>query len=158
MPSGSDLGLHAGVYLVRTEVDGRTETLRRTEIIRRTAEKSEVTIEEIQIINPPQSEFLESTGFAGSFTSQLRTPDGEREVRHGATIVATGGVEYRGPEYGYGTDPRIVTQQEFEARLAEGGDLPDSVTMILCIGPAERYCSCNCCATCGCSDQSFTAR
>jgi heterodisulfide reductase subunit A-like polyferredoxin len=94
-----------------------------------------------------QSEFLESTGFAGSFTSLLRTPDGEREVRHGATIVATGGVEYRGPEYGYGTDPRIVTQQEFEAWLAEGGDLPDSVTMILCVGPAERYCSRICCTT-----------
>jgi heterodisulfide reductase subunit A-like polyferredoxin len=92
-----------------------------------------------------QSEFLESTGFAGSFTSRLRGPDGESEVLHGATIVATGGVEYRGPEYGYGTDPRIVTQQEFEAQLVEGRDLPDSVTMILCIGPAERYCSRICC-------------
>jgi len=94
-----------------------------------------------------QSEFLESSGFVGSFTSRLRTPGGEVEVRHGATIVATGGVEYRGPEYGYGTDPRILTQQEFEARLAQGDDLPDSVTMILCVGPAERYCSRICCTT-----------
>ena len=68
-----------------------------------------------------RSEFLESTGFVGNFTSRLRTPGGESEVRHGATIVATGGVEYRGPEYGYGTDPRIVTQQEFEALLAGSG-------------------------------------
>jgi heterodisulfide reductase subunit A-like polyferredoxin len=94
-----------------------------------------------------QSEYLDSTGFAGSFTSRLRTPEGEEEVRHGATIVATGGVEYRGDEYNYGTDPRIVTQQEFEARLAGGDDLPDSVTMILCVGPAERYCSRICCTT-----------
>lgn len=94
-----------------------------------------------------RSEFLESSGFVGNFTSQLRSPDGESEVRHGATIVATGGVEYRGPEYGYGTDPRILTQQEFEARLVEGADLPDSVVMVLCVGPAERYCSRICCTT-----------
>jgi heterodisulfide reductase subunit A-like polyferredoxin len=100
-----------------------------------------------------RSEFLESSGFAGNFTSRLRTLDGEGQdaaeivIRHGATIVATGGVEYRGEEYGYGTDPRIVTQQEFEARLAAGDDLPDAVTMILCVGPAERYCSRICCTT-----------
>jgi heterodisulfide reductase subunit A-like polyferredoxin len=72
-----------------------------------------------------RSEYLSSSGFAGNFTSRLRVPEGgpggETEVRHGATIVATGGVEYRGQEYGYGTDPRIVTQQEFEALLAEAG-------------------------------------
>jgi len=151
-----------------------------------------------------QSEFLDSNGFAGNFTSRLRTlappqpPPSERggrgaalrqpppggtafrqpspggtafrqpppggatlrrpppggggeggviEIRHGATIVATGGVEYRGPEYGYGTDPRILTQQEFEAWLAAGDDLPDSVVMILCVGPAERFCSRICCTT-----------
>ncbi len=119
-----------------------------------------------------RSEFLESSGFAGNFTSRLRGPEGESEVRHGATIVATGGVEYRGPEYGYGTDPRIVTQQEFEAILAEeedaGGKKQDvaaissdwdnpqsparqegieSVVMILCVGPAERYCARICCTT-----------
>jgi len=125
-----------------------------------------------------QSEFLESSGFVGNFTSRLRTlpsPEigggaggggGESEVRHGATIVATGGVEYRGPEYGYGTDPRILTQQEFEALLAgsrkqEAGSKDrggrenlqspisnlQSVVMILCVGPAERYCSRICCTT-----------
>jgi heterodisulfide reductase subunit A-like polyferredoxin len=106
-----------------------------------------------------RSEFLESSGFVGNFTSRLRSPAGEVEVRHGATIVATGGVEYRGPEYGYGTDPRILTQQEFEALLAgskdrEGGENLQSpisnlqsVVMILCVGPAERYCSRVCCTT-----------
>ena len=151
-----------------------------------------------------RSEFLESDGFVGNFTSRLRVPPpasggmgGVIEVRHGATIVATGGVEYRGPEYGYGTDPHIVTQQEFEALLGNWGigelgnwetgklvdwetgeqvekpttnlpiyqstnlptyqstnlpthqstNLPNSVVMILCIGPAERYCSRICCTT-----------
>ncbi len=93
------------------------------------------------------TEVLETGGFVGNFTSRLRGPRGESEVRHGVAIVATGGQEYRGPEYGYGSDPRILTQQEFEERLAEGKDLPESVVMIQCIGPAERYCSRICCTT-----------
>ncbi len=95
-----------------------------------------------------QSEFLESSGFVGSFTSWLRTPDGEIEVRHGATIVATGGAEYRGPDYGYGSDPRIITQQEFESLIPNPqSPIPDSVVMVQCIGPAERYCSRICCTS-----------
>jgi len=93
------------------------------------------------------TELVETGGFLGNFVSRLRGPDGEFEVRHGATIVATGGVEYRGPEYGYGSDPRILTQQEFETLLATGSDLPDSVVMIQCVGPAEKYCARICCTT-----------
>jgi len=93
------------------------------------------------------TELMETGGFVGNFVSRLRGPKGEFEVRHGVTIIATGGVEYRGPEYGYGSHPRILTQQEFEQRLAEGQDLPDSVVMIQCVGPAERYCSRICCTT-----------
>jgi heterodisulfide reductase subunit A-like polyferredoxin len=103
------------------------------------------------------TEYVETDGFVGSFASRLEGPDGVFEIRHGVTIVATGGQEYRGPEYGYGSDPRIVTQQEFEQRLDgdtagadnghPGDDLPDSVVMIQCIGPAERYCSRICCTT-----------
>jgi len=90
-------------------------------------------------------EYQSSSGFVGNFVSRLAGPEGEFELEHGATIVATGGVEYRGAEYGYGTDPRILTQQEFEARLASGEEPPDSIVMILCVGPAERYCSRICC-------------
>ena len=94
-----------------------------------------------------ETELLESGGFVGSFVSRLRGREGEFEVRHAVTIVATGGVEYRGPEYGYGSDARIVTQQEFEQILGDGENLPDSVVMIQCVGPAERYCSRICCTT-----------
>ncbi|MBS1252620.1 MAG: NADPH-Fe(3+) oxidoreductase subunit beta [Anaerolineales bacterium] len=70
-----------------------------------------------------ETELVKTGGFVGNFTSVLQhnvAGNGRRfEVEHGATIVATGGQEYRGPEYGYGTGPRIVTQQEFEALLAE---------------------------------------
>ena len=132
-----------------------------------------------------ETKLVETSGFVGNFTSLLQpaTGGGGRfEVRHGAVILATGGVEYRGSEYGYGTDPRILTQQEFEALLAgwstgQGGSgptgqpvnrsagqrakgetgeivtpelvdpLPNSVAMILCVGPAEEFCGRICCTT-----------
>jgi heterodisulfide reductase subunit A len=137
-----------------------------------------------------KTEVVETSGFAGNFTSILQAvgdqagrstqdqqnPQRERsEIRHGATILATGGVEYRGNEYGYGSHERILTQQEFEALLSEQeigrtvrqqgnegiietgtsqridllpvNSLPDSVVMIQCVGPAEEYCSRICCTT-----------
>jgi heterodisulfide reductase subunit A-like polyferredoxin len=106
------------------------------------------------------SEVVESTGFVGHFTTRIRNHSGEEmELQHGATIVATGGQEYRGPEYGYGTHPRIITQGEFETLLASRADsqadtgrvphvLDDvnQVVMIQCIGPAEHYCARTCCS------------
>jgi heterodisulfide reductase subunit A-like polyferredoxin len=92
------------------------------------------------------AELSETSGFLGNFSSRLS--DG-CAFRHGVTIVATGGREYRGAEHGYGTDPRILTQQEFEARLAgkNAAPLPDAVVMIQCVGPADRYCGRICCTT-----------
>ena len=95
-----------------------------------------------------ESHVVERSGFMGSFTSTIAHADGSRtQVAHGATILATGAQEYRGPEYGYGTHPAILTQQEFEQRLAAAKDeeLPQSVVMIQCVGPAERFCSRICC-------------
>jgi len=92
------------------------------------------------------TELVATTGFVGNFISRLS--DGA-EIRHGVTIVATGGREYRGNEYGYGQDPRILTQQEFEALLADLSPAcyrPRSVVMIQCVGPAEKYCGRICCA------------
>jgi heterodisulfide reductase subunit A len=122
------------------------------------------------------TELARSRGFVGNFVSTLqpaarktnggngeqaeKTDGGKRadaiEVRHGVTILATGGVEYRGEEYGYGSARNIVTQQELEARLAqhaapsegEGATpLPRSLVMIQCVGPAERYCARICCTS-----------
>ncbi|MDT8304315.1 MAG: FAD-dependent oxidoreductase [Anaerolineae bacterium] len=95
-----------------------------------------------------ESEVVATAGFKGNFSTTVRDRHGGKQViRHGATILATGAQEFRGPVYGYSQDPRIVTQQEFEALLAGDGarPLPQSVVMIQCVGPAERYCSRICC-------------
>ena len=113
-----------------------------------------------------RSEVVKTSGFMGRFTSVLRTPQGEETIRHGVTILATGAQEYRGDEYGYGKHPRVLTGLEFESMLAHaeqpdtplegqaraaweavGGHLPSQVAMILCVGPAEKFCSRICCTT-----------
>jgi heterodisulfide reductase subunit A-like polyferredoxin len=105
------------------------------------------------------AELVETHGFKGNFKSQISQGGEAFEVKHGIIIVATGGIEYKGPEYGYGQDPRVLTQLEFESLLAgdhqnsaletsrEAIKVPDSVVMIQCVGPAERYCSRLCCTT-----------
>lgn len=107
------------------------------------------------------AELLGTQGFMGNFSSTITYGDREEviEICHGATVVCVGGVEYRGDEYAYGTDPRITTQQQFEAALAsfEAGingetdlpaeAMPDHVVMIQCVGPADRYCGRICCTS-----------
>ncbi len=92
------------------------------------------------------AELKDTTGSLGNFSSRLTDAT---EIRHAVTIVATGGKEYRGDEYGYGTDRRIVTQQQFEARVADKRAIADlrSIVMIQCVGPAEKYCGRLCCTT-----------
>ncbi|MCP4537210.1 MAG: FAD-dependent oxidoreductase [Chloroflexi bacterium] len=100
------------------------------------------------------TELVGTAGFVGNFSSTLKNGAGAFDVRHGATVVAVGGVEYKGNEYGYGTDSRVLTLLEFEDLLGSGktGDLahpiPNSLVMVLCAGaPAERFCSRICCTT-----------
>jgi heterodisulfide reductase subunit A-like polyferredoxin len=92
------------------------------------------------------TEVLETRGHKGNFTSRLRTPEGETVCQHGAAIVAIGAREYRGPEYGLGSDARILTQRDLEAGIAAGA-APRSVVMIQCVGPAETVCARTCCHT-----------
>lgn len=109
-----------------------------------------------------ETQLASTRGLMGNFTSTLepvnegRAKSSRIQLKHGIVILATGGVEYRGNEYGYGTSHRIVTGREFEqllARHARGeaaeGDrpLPNSLAIILCVGPADRYCGRICCTT-----------
>jgi heterodisulfide reductase subunit A-like polyferredoxin len=92
---------------------------------------------------------VNTSGFKGNFESLLNSGGELTRVEHGVTIVATGGSEYKGPEYGYGQDERILTQLEFEQLLAQDHLEKDigSVVMVQCVGPAEKYCSRLCCTT-----------
>lgn len=108
-----------------------------------------------QIENHPQitthlnTNLDQTSGFKGNFESTLISNGNSIQIKHGVTIVATGGVEYKGNDYGYGSDPRILTQLEFETFLAQDHQATkiNSIVMVQCIGPAEQYCSRLCCTT-----------
>jgi heterodisulfide reductase subunit A-like polyferredoxin len=131
---------------VRTSFAGATPSGRQPqqvlqELIRRVSDQGSITVH-------LQSEVSATRGFMGNFTSHIRKNGQRIQVEHGVTILATGGQEYRGPEYGWGSDPCILTQQQIEDwvdRQPEKIRSLASLAMILCVGPAEQYCSRICC-------------
>ncbi|MBN1671927.1 MAG: CoB--CoM heterodisulfide reductase iron-sulfur subunit A family protein [Kiritimatiellae bacterium] len=93
------------------------------------------------------------TGVWGAFTSVLSVGSAEKEIPHGAVILATGGRQAEPKEYLYGQSERIVTQRGLEAllndpdRKAQVAKL-NSVVMIQCVGSREEtrpWCSRVCC-------------
>ncbi|MFH1059153.1 MAG: NAD(P)-binding protein [Pseudomonadota bacterium] len=97
------------------------------------------------------SEVRESTGRVGQFLSRIKSGDKEQSFEHGALIVATGAEQYRPTEYGYGDDPRVMTQLELHEALGQGAAALEGVhgvVMIQCVGsrePEHPYCSRICC-------------
>ena len=94
----------------------------------------------------------EVTGLAGGpgHYRSVITGEGEAQaVEHGVLVVATGGKAASTAEYLYGQDPRVVTQRELEAQIAEGTlARVRRVVMIQCVGsrePGRPYCSRVCC-------------
>jgi heterodisulfide reductase subunit A len=99
------------------------------------------------------TELAEVEGFVGNFSSTLaRKGDGAKIVlKHGVTIIATGGKEFKPKEYAYGEDPKVMTQLELDRRFARDDPALKSIrsmVFIQCVGsrqPDRPYCSRVCC-------------
>ncbi len=104
----------------------------------------------------------EVRGYIGNYELLIHTEtfNADLPVPAGAIIVATGAEEWKPAGiHGYGSDPRVITQQELEHRLASDPDcapIPEcrsstpTVVMIQCVGArdeAHAYCSRICCLT-----------
>ncbi|MBU2028046.1 MAG: FAD-dependent oxidoreductase, partial [Proteobacteria bacterium] len=91
-------------------------------------------------------------GYLGNFRSVISAAGKDEEYEHGVVIVAVGAGESRPAEYLYGKDSRVVTQSEFEERLAlhpEEIEKYQNVVMIQCVGsrnPDHPNCSRICCS------------
>lgn len=98
------------------------------------------------------AEIKETSGFVGNFKTTVTSHGQEYTLDHGATIVATGGEEYKPTEYLYGKHSRVITQLELEQKLATRSlevEGISNVVMIQCVGSrnGERpYCSRICCS------------
>lgn len=94
---------------------------------------------------------LDVSGYVGNFVTRVLTKEGEKEIRHGAAVIAIGAEEYRPTEYLYGQDPRVLTALELEDLLAKGDPKAleaKAVAFIQCVGSRDErhnYCSRVCC-------------
>ena len=113
------------------------------------------------------SRLKDVTGYVGNFEATVETragdSTGERKIRLGAIIIATGFAPFDAhlkPEFGYGQYPQVITALEFErlvsadgptgGRILVNGNEPRDVVFIKCVGSRDRtvgnpYCSRVCC-------------
>jgi heterodisulfide reductase subunit A-like polyferredoxin len=93
----------------------------------------------------------DTSGFIGNFSSTLTTPEGERQIDHGVTVMATGGQPYKPDEYLYGQHPNVLISFEFDQLLAAKDPKvagAKQAVFIQCVGsrePERPYCSRLCC-------------
>jgi heterodisulfide reductase subunit A2 len=95
---------------------------------------------------------IEASGYVGNFLTRVKSEGRVIEIKHGATVVATGADEYKPTEYLYGTDDRVMTQLELEERIAKRDESvlnSQTMVMIQCVGCRQEdrnYCARICCS------------
>ena len=97
------------------------------------------------------SKVKDTSGFIGNFATQIVTPQGERQLDHGVTVMATGGKAYTPEEYLYGQHPNVMTSFELDKLIAAQDAKitgANQAVFIQCVGsrePQRPYCSRLCC-------------
>ena len=97
----------------------------------------------------------ETSGILGNFTTTLVSQNGKGSpvnVDHGATVIATGGREYRPSEYLYGKHPGVMTHLDLDEAIVRGDERvkkAQTAVFIQCVGfricQERPYCSKTCC-------------
>lgn len=94
----------------------------------------------------------EAAGYIGNFVTRVKSDRGVTEIKHGATVIASGAEEYKPAEYLYGEDERVLTLLELENRITKREEkLINSQTLVIiqCVGcrnEDRNYCSRVCCS------------
>ena len=92
-------------------------------------------------------EVVEVKGYVGNFETKLRSGS---SIKHGATILATGAIEYAPKEYLCGVDPRVIKQTDLGQLLVQKDFKARNVVIIQCVGSRNQdhpNCSRICCST-----------
>ncbi|UCE36789.1 MAG: FAD-dependent oxidoreductase [Thermoplasmata archaeon] len=95
-----------------------------------------------------ESEVVSVDGHIGNFKVTIKSGEEQNTIYVGAIIVSTGAKEYKPKEYLYGEHENVMTQHEFEEKLAKGESDFSNVVMIQCVGSRNEerpYCSRVCC-------------
>jgi heterodisulfide reductase subunit A len=92
------------------------------------------------------------SGYVGNFVTRVISEGRQREIAHGAAILATGADEYKPMEYLYGQNDQVLTSLELEERISRQDEQAlnaRTLVMIQCVGCREEgknYCSRVCCS------------
>jgi heterodisulfide reductase subunit A len=92
------------------------------------------------------------SGYVGNFTTILESEGRVKEIKHGASVIATGADVYKPSEYLYGENEQVFTHLELGEKIAKKEvSLVDagSLAMIQCVGCRNEdrdYCSRVCCS------------
>lgn len=117
------------------------------------SEKRKVFVDEVEK-NPlihfyPKSKINSITGFAGNFRVQVSSSAGERRLRVGALILASGArVWLPHGLYKYGKLKNVITQMELERQFIKGPREAKTAVFIQCVGARNHeraYCATICC-------------
>jgi len=87
-----------------------------------------------------KTEAVQTSGVPGNFTTVISSIEASAEktiIEHGATILATGGKEYKPEEYLYGQHPSIMTHMDFDQVLTNDNpriNEADTTVFIQCVG------------------------
>jgi len=93
----------------------------------------------------------DTSGYVGSFVTNVKSEGRDVEIKHGATVIAVGADEYKPTEFFYGENEKVLTQLELEEQLTKGEEglvNAKTLVMIQCVGcrnEERNYCSRICC-------------
>jgi heterodisulfide reductase subunit A len=138
--------LGGNLNVLRRTTDARNIQRYLTKLIRQVEENDRIKVYTSSMV-------VEHSGFVGAFETEIITPSGSpRLLKHGAILLATGGMENRPDIFGLNTSERVITQSDFERMMA---DQPETlagcrnIVMIQCAGSRDKehqdYCSRVCC-------------
>jgi heterodisulfide reductase subunit A len=132
------------VYLVEKEKELGGITRKLNKLYPTLADSSEVIDPLIEAVKSHKNIKLTAsttvkdvTGYVGNFNVILTGPEGDKEIKVGTIIVASGSANYTPPQglYQYGVYDHVVTQREMDQILKEGKiGKPERIVMIQCVG------------------------
>jgi heterodisulfide reductase subunit A len=153
----ADQGYHTYLIEQNNELGGYCSNIRYTwkgeDVAEHLAELIERVLTHDNIELFVDTHITDVSGYVGNFITTIETKGVQRELRHGAVVLATGAQPSKTKEYGYGETDRVTSWHELEdlfEKEPEKLENAEAIAFIQCVGsrePEHPYCSKICCTS-----------